>query len=153
MAAHTTESNLTPKIAEAKDIDTTATLKSNKKATAKDGQQGEEKKLPALGLCDECYKKIAHGFAFKCTECKDVTICSSCSEKGEHAKHKIKKLGDKQKENDTNILHPAILCDASFRTVRGIRYKCASCPNYNLCNACKKLGEHDHHEMLSIIKP
>ncbi|KAI9227416.1 MAG: hypothetical protein DHS80DRAFT_2513, partial [Piptocephalis tieghemiana] len=40
-------------------------------------------------------------------------------------------------------LHPA-LCDLCDLQLSGARYKCLTCPDYDLCEACKPLAPHRH---------
>jgi len=52
-------------------------------------------------------------------------------------------------------VHSHVFCDACKAPVRGIRYKCANCPDYDLCQRCEnKGGAHDpEHLFLKIYKP
>lgn len=37
--------------------------------------------------------------------------------------------------------------------VRGVRYMCSVCSNYDLCENCERAGVHAHHPMLKIRAP
>ena len=50
-------------------------------------------------------------------------------------------------------LHYGVRCDGCDGEVRGIRYKCLNCPDYDLCNKCKATGMHSEHEMVTINHP
>lgn len=50
-------------------------------------------------------------------------------------------------------LHYGVTCDGCEGEVRGIRYKCLNCPDYDLCNKCKATGMHSEHEMVTINHP
>ncbi|KAH8550697.1 hypothetical protein BGW37DRAFT_498061 [Umbelopsis sp. PMI_123] len=50
-------------------------------------------------------------------------------------------------------LHPNVMCDHCYRAVRGTRWKCQDCPDYDLCDGCKTAGQHDHpshHRLLAV---
>lgn len=50
------------------------------------------------------------------------------------------------------VIHPAI-CDGCNERIRGIRYKCTQCPDYDLCAKCNQLKVHSEHLFQQIEKP
>ncbi|KAJ4458842.1 hypothetical protein PAPYR_5369 [Paratrimastix pyriformis] len=51
-------------------------------------------------------------------------------------------------------IHSGIVCAVCQRPISGIRFKCLSCSNTDLCQACEKKGVHNRRHMLvKIIKP
>eukprot|EP01097_Dermamoeba_algensis_P001128 TRINITY_DN1423_c0_g1_i1.p1 TRINITY_DN1423_c0_g1~~TRINITY_DN1423_c0_g1_i1.p1 ORF type:complete len:277 (-),score=34.11 TRINITY_DN1423_c0_g1_i1:112-942(-) len=56
-------------------------------------------------------------------------------------------------------LHPNIFCDGCGNHVRGIRYNCTICPDFDLCSSCEARQaqepiNHDQlHPMIRFIKP
>jgi len=61
---------------------------------------------------------------------------------------KIKMAEEKLKETfspENQIVHPAV-CDQCNQRIVGIRWKCQSCPDFDLCNSCRQLkgGSHEH---------
>jgi len=47
-------------------------------------------------------------------------------------------------------LHYGVTCDGCEGDIRGVRYKCMNCPDYDLCGNCKTAGMHSEHEMFVI---
>jgi len=50
-------------------------------------------------------------------------------------------------------LHVGVTCDGCEGEVRGVRYKCLSCPDYDLCSRCKATGLHSEHQLMPIDRP
>jgi len=50
------------------------------------------------------------------------------------------------------IVHPAS-CDGCHQRIKGIRYKCVQCPDFDLCQSCKDKCIHSEHTFRSIFKP
>jgi len=53
----------------------------------------------------------------------------------------------------TEPLHYGVTCDGCEGEVRGVRYKCLNCLDYDLCSNCKATGIHSEHEMVAIDHP
>lgn len=65
---------------------------------------------------------------------------------------KVYKEHKKKNAQEVNV-HPGIICDACEASpVTGIRYKCAQCPDYDLCAKCEEKGVHAEHTFLKIRK-
>jgi len=50
-------------------------------------------------------------------------------------------------------VHAGVTCDGCQRPVQGFRYKCMSCPDFDLCSGCETDGVHGEHNMLRMVKP
>ena len=52
-------------------------------------------------------------------------------------------------------IHNGIKCNAcGTKNIKGIRYKCSTCDNYNLCENCEENSNHDeNHILLKIRQP
>ncbi len=56
-------------------------------------------------------------------------------------------------EEQRNELFNGVVCDGCDMTpIRGIRFMCSVCANYDLCERCERVGVHSHHPMLKIRK-
>ncbi|XP_035776658.1 sequestosome-1-like [Anopheles albimanus] len=50
-------------------------------------------------------------------------------------------------------LHKNVLCDVCDSEIRGHRYKCMTCQNYDLCMSCEGKYRHKEHIMLRLPTP
>lgn len=57
--------------------------------------------------------------------------------------------------NNEYPMHKGIICnECRINDIKGIRYKCTTCLNYNLCEKCEQNTNHDeNHIFLKIRKP
>lgn len=58
-------------------------------------------------------------------------------------------------EGEQPIVHPNIICDNCEVEIRGIRYKCNNCMDYDLCSVCEALpGIHkEEHSFVKFKRP
>lgn len=57
-------------------------------------------------------------------------------------------------QSTEEVIHPNANCDGCHCfPLRGTRYKCRVCPEYDLCADCKSKGLHTEHEMKTIVNP
>ncbi|XP_071566412.1 sequestosome-1 isoform X2 [Temnothorax nylanderi] len=50
-------------------------------------------------------------------------------------------------------LHPGVVCDVCDKNIRGFRFKCMQCPDYDLCTSCMTAGNHPEHYMVRMTQP
>merc|ERR1712018_32505 len=50
-------------------------------------------------------------------------------------------------------VHPGVTCDGCEGPVYGPRYKCLTCPDYDLCGSCEARGLHVQHKMIILAAP
>ncbi|CAG8432679.1 5661_t:CDS:10 [Diversispora eburnea] len=59
-----------------------------------------------------------------------------------------------QQSSSEPMEHPGVICDNCHKRVRGMRWKCITCPNYDLCQVCKTNKPNVHsHEFRPIPYP
>jgi len=63
-------------------------------------------------------------------------------------------IGDKKNDTQEKVEHPGITCDGCDLNIKGIRYKCTECYDFDLCEVCQEKGIHPSgHEMITIKEP
>ena len=60
------------------------------------------------------------------------------------AKNNMNKEGD---------VHYGVKCDSCLAAIKGSRYKCLVCPDFDLCLSCEMAGKHNMHKMVRLFKP
>merc|ERR1712198_724476 len=53
----------------------------------------------------------------------------------------------------SGAVHPGVICDVCDGPVQGPRYKCLTCPDYDLCGSCEARGLHVQHKMIRLPAP
>ncbi|CAG0888363.1 unnamed protein product [Darwinula stevensoni] len=117
--------------------------------------------------CATCHGPI-RGSRYKCLQCPEIDLCHTCKTRGtEHSDHLFIRLPSRipvvhltpdldatTGESLATEEHPGVMCDSCHQGVRGRRFKCLVCPEFNLCSDCEQLEEqHSHHPMIRFSKP
>lgn len=102
-------------------------------------------KLDAVQYCDKNKDIITIG--------SDVELQCALTELAQPYKILIK-LHDKNPKEFPNFgnedEYPGVVCTCCQGPIRGYRYKCATCPNFDLCKKCELGGYHPKHDMIRI---
>lgn len=53
----------------------------------------------------------------------------------------------------SNVVHLNVVCDGCDGEVRGFRYKCVQCRDFDLCQRCEAKGMHKQHVMYRMPEP
>jgi hypothetical protein len=112
-------------------------------------------------MCD-CCKNIIRGMRWKCTSCSNYDLCQVCKSKSPSIhrhpnSHAFRPIPYPRTSNHTphpENLHSAT-CDYCESVIFGIRHKCISCPDFDLCSNCISLAptQHPNHTFMPIHRP
>ncbi|CAG0899894.1 unnamed protein product [Darwinula stevensoni] len=122
--------------------------------------------------CDSCGGRL-RGSRYKCLQCPDFDLCPECEATGtEHAQHVFMRLPSRVSASPfshsrdgmtgkssvrpfpTDAAHPGVSCDSCGQRLRGRRFKCLACPDFDLCSDCEQSGgQHLHHPMIRFARP
>lgn len=116
-------------------------------------------------VCDECYPPDGtsgsppslEGWRWKCAVCKDYDLCTSCVMRTAHpvghvfvsavppggkaVQLSFCDMPSLQCIAPAGSVHESIICRACSGTIVGLRFKCAVCSSFNLCEPCFRAGE------------
>ena len=105
--------------------------------------------------CNNCNAESFRGVRYKCSTCPEYDICDRCIDEVEskslhpHAFIRISK--------PMATLNSMIICDhCNAEDFKGIRYKCSTCPDYDICSNCIDEVESNDlhpHTFFRISKP
>ncbi|KAF5350222.1 hypothetical protein D9758_007783 [Tetrapyrgos nigripes] len=89
--------------------------------------------------CDSCEKTPIVGIRYKCQVCPDYDLCKACCDNPpsdiQHPRnHPLKRIEFPEPPGES---HGGITCDGCAQSpLRGDRYHCKSCFDYDLCRYC-----------------
>ncbi|XP_063838921.1 protein ref(2)P-like isoform X3 [Ostrinia nubilalis] len=75
------------------------------------------------------------------------------AEKEDDADIIITAVTDNATVGPSNLHHCGVTCDGCDSPVVGFRYKCTSCPDYDLCSKCEGSRIHPEHCMVRVPSP
>lgn len=115
-----------------------------------------------FAICDGCDKQV-YGVRHKCFTCPDWDLCSTCykSVNEIHPGHRFATIYGAlgAPGNAFEQHHYGIYCDGPHCTakghynwIRGVRYKCAICPDFDLCARCEASPHNKHNSTHPLIK-
>lgn len=100
--------------------------------------------------CDGCNVFPIVGPRYNCTICPDFDLCAKCEAASVHpAEHPLLKL---RQPVSTQVVHRGITCDGCQQSpITGIRFKCRTCPDFDLCESCEAKNIHPaEHPMVKF---
>ncbi|KAF9352843.1 hypothetical protein BGX26_009359 [Mortierella sp. AD094] len=122
-------------------------------------------------ICDIC-NLVVKGVRHKCQDCDDFDLCQTCYVLAPESHNPLHVFTAMEKpaympsgpryhrsfaSSSSSVLaavHSAI-CDICSERICGNRYKCFTCPDYDLCEECLPLAEiyHKNHSFATISYP
>ncbi|KAG9770668.1 hypothetical protein KCU88_g6567, partial [Aureobasidium melanogenum] len=117
--------------------------------------------------CNSCISQLPAREFVTCQDCPDFDLCLSCMQDELHGHDPSHKF--KAQETMSYLTCPEIkelcapgrgvrhdaICDGCEKSIRGVRHKCLSCPDFDYCSGCiKTAGEnHQGHRFVPIYTP
>eukprot|EP00762_Andalucia_godoyi_P002409 ANDGO_02828.mRNA.1 putative E3 ubiquitin-protein ligase HERC2 len=127
--------------------------------------------------CDACSMSPMLGKRYKCTCCEDFDICEKCFPRirsqhdDTHAFLQIRRPAQlnparipclypeswKHSAAFKSDVHTGVRCDhCGTKPIRGVRYRCENCHEFNLCERCAQNPDANHdrqHSFLVVTRP
>ena len=132
-------------------------IKDNKKEIPE--IEEEEEIIHEDYACDGCEIKPIKGARYHCGTCPDYDLCKKCyfSDIKKSHNHSFICINKPQKEEKKekiiiDTIHKNISCNkCRINPIKGIRYKCGICYNFDFCENCEKnYGKEHGHPMLRL---
>jgi len=84
--------------------------------------------------------------------CYNFDLCEKCEAKGTHpADHPIVKM---RPDRTPVAVHTGVTCDVCKQSIYGIRYKCVTCTDYDMCEKCEATKTHAaDHPLIKLRQP
>jgi len=102
--------------------------------------------------CDVCRMFPIRGMRYKCCVCPNFDLCEKCESSNTHnPNHPMLKIRPPVPDVQ-NEFHEGVACDeCNQQPIKGIRYKCSVCANYDLCSTCEAKSAHAvNHPFIKI---
>jgi hypothetical protein len=93
--------------------------------------------------CNVCGVAPVKGTRFKCLECSNYDLCARCQGKGDAAHDTSHTMLYIPKAD--HVVNEGVWCDGcGSGPIKGLRFKCSNCRNYDLCETCSWNFPADH---------
>lgn len=120
----------------------------------------------AFRTCNSCVISLPEHEFVTCNICDDFDLCRRCHTANKHGHHPGHHFKAAVSGTELSLAEEALLsagrntrhnaiCDGCDKTIFGIRHKCFTCPDYDLCGECIKSARHKHprHRFATLYDP
>ena len=88
--------------------------------------------------CEDCKQSPIQGKRFTCLKCASYDLCEVCRESVQHAHNCFQVIYSSEN-------HEGVRCDGcDTNPLRGLRYKCKQCVDFDYCHQCMVSKGHRH---------
>lgn len=116
--------------------------------------------------CNCCVLELPEHEFLHCTTCEDFDLCKHCFAKNQHGHHPkhgftsavpgttLEAAVSSRLKPGRDVSHNAI-CDGCDKYIRGVRYKCLDCPDWDYCSECVQNAGfiHPSHRFAALYEP
>jgi hypothetical protein len=117
--------------------------------------KGQSDRLHVGISCAGCSQSPIKGVRYECSICDNYNLCSSCEDQNvetlhHSADHPLLKLRTPMKQ-----VHTGVSCTScGVSPIRGVRYNCQVCIDYNMCEECEAENQHPPtHALFKVKQP
>ena len=122
-----------------------------------------EKLCETFRTCNSCVAFLPDRDFVTCVDCEDFDLCLKCHVRNSHGHHPahrfiattadtaISSTALKMLSPGRNVPHNAI-CDGCEVMIAGVRHRCLTCPDFDLCDECVRTAasKHPRHRFAPI---
>ena len=111
--------------------------------------------------CDGCEMAPLRGKRYKCKECENFDYCENCYNKNKQShKHEFEIIEKSEfpyppvsKDEKGLEIHYGIICDGcEMNPLKGKRYKCKKCEDFDYCEKCYEKNKNEHKHEFELIE-
>ncbi|KKZ62115.1 hypothetical protein EMCG_03409 [[Emmonsia] crescens] len=117
--------------------------------------------------CNACFRDFNEKELVTCQDCPDYDLCFTClleDRHGHHPGHSFSLIVDGEFRSKSLVMatcqpgrgrYHAAICDGCNKSVKGVRYKCLNCPDWDYCSECFRSATEFHpgHRFAPLYTP
>ncbi|EEH23428.1 hypothetical protein PABG_05639 [Paracoccidioides brasiliensis Pb03] len=117
--------------------------------------------------CNACFRDFNEKELVTCQDCPDYDLCFTClleDRHGHHPGHSFSLIVDGEFQSKSLVMstcqpgrgrYHAAICDGCNKSIKGVRHKCLSCPDWDYCSVCVQSASEFHpgHRFAPLYSP